>query len=124
MYTFRLSTIMLSTPSSNGVMAQLLRSRLKRARPIAIPHPEERHDYWFVFYSERMDMIWILSSAEFLSESIANKSGKNVGLRSIWFNGRRKNPKTFVPELYCKARYEKYLATDFTRIRGPLAANS
>lgn len=89
----------------------------------AIPHPEERYDYWFVFYSERMDLIWILTSAEFLSESIANKSGKNVGLRSLWFNGRRKNPKTLVAELYCKARYEKYLATDFTRIRRPISPN-
>jgi hypothetical protein len=46
----------------------------------AIPHSEERSDYWFVFYSERMDKIWILTSAEFLSESIVNKTGKNVGL--------------------------------------------
>lgn len=82
----------------------------------AIPHPEERHDYWFVFYSERMDRIWILSSAEFPSESIANKTGKNIGLRTIWFNGKRRN-KTLTSELYCKARYEKYLASDFTRIR-------
>lgn len=87
----------------------------------AIPHPEERHDYWFVFYSEHMEKIWILTSAEFLSESTRNKSGKNIGLRSIWFNGRRKNSETRLPEQYCKARYEKYLATDFSRIREPAA---
>ena len=23
----------------------------------AIPHPEERKDYWFIFYSERMDKV-------------------------------------------------------------------
>jgi hypothetical protein len=83
----------------------------------AIPHPEERHDYWFVFYSERMDKTWILTSAEFLLESYQVKSGKkNAGLRSIWFNGRRKNPKTGLTEQCCKPRYEKYLATDFSRI--------
>jgi hypothetical protein len=31
----------------------------------AIPHDEVRLNYWFVFYSERMDMTWIMSSAEF-----------------------------------------------------------
>jgi hypothetical protein len=39
----------------------------------AIPHPEERRDYWFVFYSERMDAIWILTSAEFIAESAQTK---------------------------------------------------
>jgi hypothetical protein len=85
----------------------------------AIPHPEERRDYWFVFYSERMDKTWILTSAEFIAESVQNKRGKNVGLRSIWFNGRRKNKTTGVAELYCMERYEKYLATDFSRIAKP-----
>ena len=31
----------------------------------AIPHPEVRPNYWFVFYSERMDMMWIMTSEEF-----------------------------------------------------------
>ena len=52
----------------------------------AIPH-ELRDNYWFIFYSERMDMTWILSSAEFISEASQNKSGKNKGKRSIWFIG-------------------------------------
>jgi hypothetical protein len=64
-----------------------------------------------------MDKTWILSSAEFLMESTQNKSGKNIGLRSIWFNGRRKNSQTNSHEEYCKTRYEKYLAEDFSRIR-------
>jgi hypothetical protein len=87
----------------------------------AIPHPEERTDYWFVFYSERMDKTWILTSAEFITESVQNKTGKNIGKRSIWFNGRRKNKTTGTAENYCKARYEKYLATDFTRLAQPVA---
>lgn len=48
----------------------------------AIPHPEEREDYWFVFYSERMEKTWILTSAEFIIESVQNKTGKNLGKRS------------------------------------------
>ena len=86
----------------------------------AVPHPEERRDYWFVFYSERMDQTWILTSAEFIAESVQNKSGKNIGLRSIWFNGRRRNKTTGAVGPYCKERYEKYLATDFSRIGKPL----
>jgi hypothetical protein len=85
----------------------------------AIPDPEERRDYWFIFYSERMDKRWILTSAEFIAESVQNKTGKNIGLRSIWFKGRRKNKTTGLAEPYCKERYEKYLATDFSRIAKP-----
>lgn len=43
----------------------------------AIDH-EERENYWFVFYSERMDTIWLISSQEFMDAgvSVQNKSGK------------------------------------------------
>jgi hypothetical protein len=83
----------------------------------AIPHPEDRGDYWFVFYSERMDALWIMTSEEFIRESAQNKTGKNVGLRGIWFNGTRRDKATGQRAEYTKARYEKYLATDFSRIR-------
>ena len=53
----------------------------------AIDHPEERADYWFVFYSERIDAMWIMTSGEFINSSNQNKTGKNAGKRSIWFNG-------------------------------------
>ena len=43
----------------------------------ALTH-EYRPNYWFVFYSERMDKTWILSSREFINESNQNKKGKNV----------------------------------------------
>ncbi|WCJ58574.1 hypothetical protein NXS98_12690 [Fontisphaera persica] len=81
----------------------------------AIPH-ELRDNYWFVFYAERMDMMWIMSSEEFIAESVQNKTGKYVGSRSIWFNGRRRDPATGIPREYCKAQFEKYIATDFSRL--------
>ncbi len=59
----------------------------------AIPH-ELRDNYWFVFYSERMDMTWIMTSEEFIKESVQNKTGKNKGKCSIWFNGRKTDRKT------------------------------
>ncbi len=81
----------------------------------AIPH-ELRDNYWFIFYSERMDMTWILSSAEFISEASQNKSGKNKGKRSIWFNGRRTDRETGEVREHCKPQFEKYVARDFSRI--------
>ena len=81
----------------------------------AIPH-EPRSNYWFVFYSERMDMTWILSSEEFVSESSQNKQGKNKGKRSIWFNGKRRDRETGEVREYCKPRFEKYIARDFSRL--------
>ena len=77
----------------------------------ALKH-EYRPNYWFVFYSERMDKIWILSSKEFIKESNQNKRGKNVGKRSIWFNG--KNAKE--QKEYVKPQFEKYLVNNFKRI--------
>jgi hypothetical protein len=87
----------------------------------AIPHKEVRQHYWFIFYSERMDMIWIMSSEEFDREAVKNKSGRNVGLRSIWFNGKRKNKSTDATGEYCKPQWEKYFATSFGRIAEGLA---
>jgi len=54
--------------------------------------------------------MWIMSSKEFIEESIQNKNGKNVGKRSIWFNGKRKGVE------YVKSRFEKYIRTNFQRI--------
>jgi len=71
-----------------------------------------RPNYWFVFYSERMDKIWILSSKEFIQESNQNKKGKNVGKRSIWFNGKNTKENTE----HVKPQFKKYLAANFERI--------
>ncbi len=81
----------------------------------AISH-EHREDYWFVFYSERLDTIWLMSSQEFLDESIQNKSGKNIGLRSIWFNGKKTDKSTKEKSEYVKERYLKYVIKDFSRM--------
>jgi hypothetical protein len=77
----------------------------------AIPH-EYRKNYWFVFYSERLDVTLILSSNEFIRESRQNKSGKNAGLRSIWFNGKD----TKMKKEYIKPQFSRYVVSDFSRI--------
>jgi hypothetical protein len=82
----------------------------------AIPH-ELRENYWFVFYSERMNTIWIMTSEEFIKESVQNKTGKNAAKRSIWFNGKKKDKATNKPIEYCKTQFEKYIAKDFQRLK-------
>jgi hypothetical protein len=81
----------------------------------AIPH-ELRVDYWFVFYSERMDMTWIMTSEEFIKEAAQNKTGKNKGKRSLWFNGKKTDKVTGQVNEHCKPQYLKYVAKDFSRL--------
>lgn len=74
---------------------------------------EDRPNYWFVFYAEGVrrkeddngptPITWVMSSKEFLDESYCNKKGKNIGLRTIWFNGRKKGVS------YAKKEFDKYI---------------
>ena len=82
----------------------------------AITH-ELQPDFYFVFYSERLNQMWIMSSEEFLSECVTNKKGKNEGKHSIWFNGNKKDKETGVKREYCYERFKKYEAADFARFR-------
>ena len=74
----------------------------------AITHDPTKN-FYFVFYSERMDMMWILSSEEFLKECVTNVKGRNKGSHSIWLNGKRNGVE------YCKKQFEKYVYRDFSR---------
>ncbi len=87
----------------------------------AIKH-EGRPNYWFIFYSQRLDRMWILSSREFALETNPKSpnSRKNIGEREIQFCGMRKNKETKEREEYVLPRYEKYLAKDFSRLRDKL----
>ena len=73
---------------------------------------EFRTNYWFVFYSQRMDTIWIMSSKEFIEESRFNKSGKHKDKRTVALNGR--NTKLHLEHV--KPQFAKYVVTDFSRI--------
>ena len=79
----------------------------------AIEH-EERPNYYFVFASERMNKMWIMTSAEFIEYSNQNKNGKNTGKRSIWFNGYRTNKATGEKEEYCYPKFNKFLAKNYS----------
>ncbi len=72
-------------------------------------------NFYFVFYSERLKTMWIMSSEEFLSECVTNKNGNNKGKHSIWFNGSKTEKSTGSKQEYCKERFKKYICTDFSR---------
>lgn len=66
-------------------------------------------NYYFVFYSERMNTIWIMSAKEFTKNCIKNKTGKHKGKMQIWMNGKDTKSK----KEFCKDNYKKYINTDF-----------
>jgi hypothetical protein len=72
---------------------------------------ELRENYWFVFYSEPLDKMWIMKSAEFIREAGQDTKGKYKGLRFIKFNGKRK-------------KFQEYEVPvgDFSRIKGAYRA--
>lgn len=74
----------------------------------AISH-KPRDNYYFIFYSQRMNTTWILSSQEFVELANQNKKGNNIGKRSVWFNGRSTKNKTE----HTLPRWEKYIHANF-----------
>lgn len=83
----------------------------------AMVHPQMRDNYYFIFYAERIDAMWIMSSEEFVREAVQNKTGKNVGKRSTWFNGKRKDKASGKLIEYPNPRFDRYRAEDFSRFR-------
>ena len=81
-----------------------------------IDHPVEREDYWFVFYSERMEVMWVMTSREFINDSNQHKKGKDAGKRSILFNGKRRKATGQYDE-HVKPQFKKYVEVDFRRLR-------
>ncbi|KAA6306641.1 hypothetical protein EZS27_041696 [termite gut metagenome] len=74
----------------------------------AISH-EQRDNYYFIFFSQRLQKTWILSSQQFIAESNQMKTGKNEGKRSIWFNGKNTRAQTE----HVKSQFDKYLSENF-----------
>ena len=81
-----------------------------------IPHKDKKN-YFYIFYSEKLNIIWIMSSAEFLKHSKQNKTGKYIGKRAISFNSKKKDKKTgkYTESLY--PHLNKYIATDSSRFK-------
>lgn len=76
-------------------------------------HEIGRDNYYFVFYSTRLNTKWIMSSADFVKESLLVKNGKNKGMRQIWFTGKNTKEK----KEYTKPKFEKYVAKNFDLLK-------
>ena len=54
-----------------------------------LSHKKARENYYFVFYSEKSEKIWILSSAEFIEKSGKLENGKHKDSRFIDFSSKK-----------------------------------
>lgn len=106
---------------SNGTFIEIqIKARSNQVVPgdaalfAAITHSYQKN-FYFIFYSERLDKMWIMSSSEFLKECQTNRNGTNKGKHSIWFNGYKLNPSTGKKEEYPLERFNAYLCTNFSR---------
>ena len=61
-----------------------------------------RSNYFFIFYSEKLEKYWILSLLELTKLASRNKQGKNVGKYHINFAGSKKG------EPYALEKYKQY----------------
>lgn len=81
----------------------------------AISH-DPKNNYWFIFYSERLEVMLIMTSDEFIKESYQNKSDKSKDQRNIKFNGSETNKISGKKEEFIKDKYLKYIESDFKRL--------
>lgn len=107
----------------NGTIAQIqIKARSSTVKQgnaalfAAIRHDKVRHDYWFVFYSERLDATWIMSSEEFDQAAYINRRGTHIDLRTISFAGTRRNRVTGQREEFCRQKWDHFRAKSFQRI--------
>ena len=82
---------------------------------------EVKPNYWFIFHSASVGetgTMWIMTAKEFMENASQNKTGKQVGSSTIWFNGYKFNKATGKKEAYVKPQFEKYVCKNFNRLLG------
>ena len=52
----------------------------------AISHPRDKKNHYFLFYVERLDLMWLMSSEDFLCNSRQDRSWEKFGTRNIRFH--------------------------------------
>jgi hypothetical protein len=96
------------------IKARSRRVKVGTEAQFSIRSHEVRKNYWFVFYSEFLHKMWIMTSKEFVARAAQTKTGQYEGLRYINFEGKRKNRASGLSEL----RFQEYEVPvgDFSRI--------
>ena len=118
---------------SNGTFIEIqIKARSKTVamgKAASFPHisHKKRKNYFFVFYSERFNTFWIMSSEEFLKHSSLNRIGGHIGRRNISFAGKRKDlsfetsakkdKKTGKFTEPLRENLKKFIAKDFSRFK-------
>jgi len=74
------------------------------------------NSYYFVFYHEKHDSIFIISAEEALSEFPDKTEDKNKS-QLMGLVGTKTNPDTDEKENYIVPRFKKYFAKDFSRFK-------
>ena len=76
-------------------------------------HVNVRDNYFFIFYSQRMNIKWIMSSEEFVNNSLHLKKGKSKGKRQIWFSGKntKKNKE------HTKPQFKEFVSKNFDKLK-------
>lgn len=67
-------------------------------------------NFYFIFYSDKLKAMWIMSSKEFIENCSTNAMGRNEGAHSIRLN------RTINGKACCDERYNEYLSTNFSRL--------
>ena len=78
---------------------------------------KEGLDCYMPLVDDGIDVVIRKPDGQYLQECVTNKTGKNVGKRSIWFNGYKVD-KTIGKKIeYVYPRFEKYIATNFSHFK-------
>lgn len=78
----------------------------------AINH-ELTPNYYFIFYSECLESMWIMSSEEFLKECTTNNTGKMQVLIAFGLMDIELIKNQALKKEYCNEKYNKYRKSDF-----------
>lgn len=72
----------------------------------AIKYENPRKNYWFVFYIQDIDRMWLINSIDFVGIASKNVKGKNIGKYSLDLKPSRKTP----------VKHAKYSISDFSKL--------
>lgn len=72
--------------------------------PLNCPNP--RPNYWFIFYVQNHNTLWLINSMDLVRIASKNVQGKNVGKYSIPLSTAKK----------ISQKYKEYIIIDFSRL--------
>ena len=87
-----------------------VKSRTEDGLFAAIPCPNPRAHYWFIFYIRDLDTFWLINSEDFVRLASKLLKGKHVGKYSLKLASKTKTG------LKIQSKYKEYIVTDFSKV--------